>query len=152
MAETELHECHETYRAVTDQVLKTVSFLATADAALLAVAVEQQAAVVLGTSAIVPFVAYGIIIHLGRQFGTAVVRGALLERRLAGVDEGYFWMHLRSGTPDLAEGLEHLESGETSVRSAPVLAPAMLRVVPLVVMLQIAAMPLAVVLGDWGWT
>jgi hypothetical protein len=149
----ELKECHETFRAAIDQFLKALSFLAAANAVLLVVAIEQQKALALGATAVIPLAGAVIAVYLGRQFGNAVARGAVLEFRTRGRADGFFWMHIRSATPGLAERLhsELTGGGDASDIAAPVIRPKLVRYVWWVAVFELVAMIWAVTLLDWSW-
>jgi hypothetical protein len=159
--EAELNECHQTYRATTDQAIKTIAFLAAANAVLLSVTVEQQRALAIGATALIPAVGIIIAAYLGRQFGAAVRRGAALEYALRGKADGFFWMHLRSANRSSADGLEkHLAAtwGASTVPEASIAAQyvdatpliaAPVRSLKWIAILELLLMPVLISASDW---
>jgi hypothetical protein len=122
LAESELQECHQHYRAATDQIFKAIAFLSTATAALLVVAIEQESGLALVVAAIPPMAGWIIARYLGRQFGAAVSYGAILESLLHGGASGFFWGHWRSANPSSAENfkqkVQRMNQGEAPEHDA----------------------------------
>ena len=157
LAEAELHECHQHYRAAADQAFKAVAFLATAFAVLLTLAFEQRSALALAVAAIIPLAGKVIAIYIGRQFGAALSYGTMLERFLHGAPTGFFWGHYRSATGEVAaanhqQWLEDQEPDKTPPHVAWTMwSPPVELFVPLSAVILLV---LAVVCGlvfDWDW-
>jgi hypothetical protein len=155
LAEMELQECHQHYRAATDQVFKALAFLATAIAVLITVAIEQQSALALAVTAIIPTTGYVIANYIGRQFGAATSYGALLERLLHQAPAGFFWGHLRSANPDWALEYQHKLESEwsdgPSEHSAWVTWVPVTRFLPWASLCLVVLAPIAVLGFDREW-